>query len=237
MLHVVNNLALPISLGSAKSYVVWSGVQDAMVQWWYGHNAVAFFLTAGFLGMTYYYLPKRAGRPIFSYRMSIVGFWGITFFYMWAGSHHLHYTALPQWVQTLGMTFSVMLIVPSWIAAGNVLLTLNGAWDKVRSDATLRFMTMAAIFYGLSTFEGSFMAIRAVNSLSHYSEWTIGHVHSGALGWVAMITFGSIYALVPWLWKREGCIRRGWSRCTSGSRLPGRSHTCSRCGTAASCRG
>src|SRR5688572_23467002 len=204
MLHIVNNLAVPLSLGSAKSYVVWSGVQDAMVQWWYGHNAVAFFLTAGFLGMLYYYLPKRAGRPIYSYRMSIIGFWGITFFYMWAGSHHLHYTALPQWVQTLGMTFSVMLIVPSWIAAANALLTLNGAWDKVRSDATLRFMTMAAIFYGLSTFEGSFMAIRAVNSLSHYTEWTVGHVHAGALGWVAMITFGSIYALVPWLWKRDG---------------------------------
>jgi len=203
MLHVINNLAIPIGIGSAKSYSVWSGVQDAMVQWWYGHNAVAFFLTAGFLGMMYYYLPKRAGRPIYSYRMSIVGFWGITFFYMWAGSHHLHYTALPQWVQTLGMTFSVMLIVPSWIAAGNALLTLNGAWEKVRTDATLRFMTMAAIFYGLTTFEGSFMAIRAVNGLSHYTEWTIGHVHAGALGWVAMITFGSIYALVPWLWKRD----------------------------------
>ncbi|HEU4652083.1 MAG TPA: cytochrome-c oxidase, cbb3-type subunit I [Croceibacterium sp.] len=204
MLHVVNNLAVPISLGSYKSYVVWSGVQDAMVQWWYGHNAVAFFLTAGFLGMLYYYLPKRAQRPIYSYRMSIVGFWGITFFYMWAGSHHLHYTALPQWVQTLGMTFSVMLIVPSWIAAGNALMTLNGAWHKVRSDATLRFMMMAAIFYGLTTFEGSFMAIRPVNALSHYTEWTIGHVHAGALGWVALITFGSIYALVPWLWRREG---------------------------------
>ena len=204
MLHIVNNVAVPISLGSAKSYVVWSGVQDAMVQWWYGHNAVAFFLTAGFLAMLYYYLPKRAGRPVYSYRMSIIGFWGITFFYMWAGSHHLHYTALPQWVQTLGMTFSVMLIVPSWIAAANALLTLNGAWHKVRSDATLRFMMMAAVFYGLSTFEGSFMAIRAVNSLSHYTAWTVGHVHAGALGWVAMITFGSIYALVPWLWKRDG---------------------------------
>ena len=204
ILHVVNNLVVPVSLAGAKSYSAFAGVQDAMVQWWYGHNAVAFFLTAGFLGMMYYYLPKRAGRPIYSYRMSIVGFWGITFFYMWAGSHHLHYTALPQWVQTLGMTFSVMLIVPSWIAAANALLTLNGAWDKVRSDATLRFMTMAAIFYGLSTFEGSFMAIRAVNSLSHYTDWTVGHVHAGALGWVAMITFGSIYALVPWLWKRQG---------------------------------
>ena len=174
-----------------------------MTQWWYGHNAVAFFLTAGFLGMMYYYLPKRAGRPIYSYRLSILSFWGITFFYMWAGSHHLHYTALPQWVQTLGMTFSVMLLVPSWIAAANALMTLNGAWDKVRDDATLRFMMMAAVFYGLSTFEGSFMAIRAVNSLSHYTDWTVGHVHAGALGWVAMITFGSIYALVPWLWKRE----------------------------------
>jgi cytochrome c oxidase cbb3-type subunit 1 len=203
ILHIVNNLAVPASFAGAKSYSLFSGVQDAMTQWWYGHNAVAFFLTAGFLGMLYYFLPKRAGRPIYSYRMSIVGFWGITFFYMWAGSHHLHYTALPQWVQTLGMTFSLMLLVPSWIAAANALLTLNGAWDKVRDDATLRFMMMAAVFYGLSTFEGSFMAIRSVNSLSHYTDWTIGHVHAGALGWVALITFGSIYALVPWLWKRE----------------------------------
>ncbi|MEZ5933290.1 MAG: cytochrome-c oxidase, cbb3-type subunit I [Alphaproteobacteria bacterium] len=204
VLHIVNNLAVPVSLAHAKSYSAFSGVQDAMVQWWYGHNAVAFFLTAGFLGMLYYYLPKRAGRPVYSYRMSIIGFWGITFFYMWAGSHHLHYTALPQWVQTLGMTFSVMLLVPSWIAAGNALLTLNGAWHKVRDDATLRFMMMAAVFYGLSTFEGSFMAIRSVNSLSHYTDWTVGHVHAGALGWVALITFGSIYAVVPWLWKRDG---------------------------------
>ncbi len=203
MLHIVNNVAVPISWGSAKSYSVYSGVQDAMVQWWYGHNAVAFFLTAGFLGMMYYYMPKRAGRPIFSYRLSIISFWGITFFYMWAGSHHLHYTALPQWVQTLGMTFSVMLLVPSWASAGNALATLNGAWHKVRDDATLRFMMVAAVFYGLSTFEGSFMAIRPVNALSHYTDWTVGHVHAGALGWVAMITFGSIYALVPWMWKRE----------------------------------
>jgi cytochrome c oxidase cbb3-type subunit 1 len=145
----------------------------------------------------------RAGRPIFSYRLSIISFWGITFFYMWAGSHHLHYTALPQWVQTLGMTFSLMLLIPSWASAGNALLTLNGAWHKVRDDATLRFMMVAAVFYGLTTFEGSFMAIRAVNSLSHYTDWTIGHVHAGALGWVAMITFGAIYSMVPWLWKRE----------------------------------
>jgi cytochrome c oxidase cbb3-type subunit 1 len=202
MLHIVNNLAVPV-WGSAKSYSLFSGVQDAMTQWWYGHNAVAFFLTAGFLGMLYYFMPKRAGRPLYSYRMSIISFWGITFLYMWAGSHHLHFTALPQWVQTLGMTFSVMLLVPSWTAAANALLTFNGAWHKVRDDATLRFMMVAAVFYGLTTFEGSFMAIRSVNSLSHYTDWTIGHVHAGALGWVAMITFGSIYAIVPWLWKRE----------------------------------
>ena len=203
ILHIVNNLAVPVSFGGAKSYSLFAGVQDAMTQWWYGHNAVAFFLTAGFLGMMYYYLPKRAGRPIYSYRMSIIGFWGITFFYIWVGSHHLHYTALPQWVQTLGMTFSIMLLVPSWIASANALMTLNGAWDKVRTDATLRFMMMAAVFYGLVTFEGSFMAIRAVNSLSHYTDWTVGHVHVGVLGWVSLIVFGSFYALVPWLWKRE----------------------------------
>ena len=204
VLHTVNNLAVPIAVGSTKSYSLFSGVQDAMTQWWYGHNAVAFFLTAGFLGMLYYYLPKCAGRPIYSYRMSIISFWGITFMYMWAGSHHLHYTALPQWVQTLGVGFSVMLIVPSWGSAANALLTLNGAWHRVRDDATLRFMMVAAVFYGLSTFEGSFMAIRPVNSLSHYTDWTVGHVHSGALGWVAFIVFGSIYSLVPWLYKCKG---------------------------------
>jgi len=203
VLHVINNLAVPVSLSGAKSYSAFSGVQDAMTQWWYGHNAVAFFLTAGFLGMLYYYLPKCAGRPIYSYRMSIISFWGITFLYMWAGSHHLHYTALPQWVQSLGVGFSVMLLVPSWGSAANALLTLNGAWHKVRTQATLRFMMVAAVFYGLSTFEGSFMAIRPVNSLSHYTDWTVGHVHSGALGWVALITFGSFYSLVPWIWKRE----------------------------------
>lgn len=203
VLHIVNNLAIPISLGSAKSFPVFSGVQDAMTQWWYGHNAVAFFLTAGFLGMLYYYLPKRAQRPIYSYRLSIISFWGITFFYMWAGSHHLHYTALPHWVQTLGRTFSVMLLVPSWASAGNALMTLNGAWHRVRDDATLRFMMVAAVFYGIATFEGSFLAIRPVNALSHYTDWTVGHVHAGALGWVALITFGSIYSLVPIIWKRE----------------------------------
>jgi cytochrome c oxidase cbb3-type subunit 1 len=202
ILHVVNGLALPVSWGSSKSYNVFAGVQDAMVEWWYGHNAVAFFLTSGFLGMLYYFLPKRAGRPIYSYRLSIISFWGITFFYMWVGSHHLHYTALPQWVQTLGMSFSLMLLVPSWASAGNALLTLNGAWHKVRDDATLRFMMVAAVFYGITTFEGSFLAIRQVNALSHYTDWTIGHVHAGALGWVAMITFGAFYALVPWLCQR-----------------------------------
>ncbi|WP_041409391.1 cytochrome-c oxidase, cbb3-type subunit I [Sinorhizobium fredii] len=203
ILHIINNLTIPVSLGHAKSYTIWAGVQDSMVQWWYGHNAVAFFLTAGFLAMLYYYLPKRAERPIFSYRLSILSFWGITFFYMWAGSHHLHYTALPHWVQNLGMTFSVMLLVPSWASAGNALLTLNGAWHKVRDDATLRFIMMAAFFYGLSTFEGSFLAVRPVNSLSHYTDWTVGHVHAGALGWVALITYGSLYTLVPAIWKRE----------------------------------
>ena len=209
ILHIVNNLAVPVSLGDYKSYSAFAGVQDAMTQWWYGHNAVAFFLTAGFLGMMYYYLPKAANRPIFSYRMSIISFWGITFMYMWAGSHHLHYTALPHWVQNLGMTFSIVLLVPSWGSAGNALLTLNGAWDKVRDDATLRFMMVAAVFYGLSTFEGSFLAIRPVNSLSHYTDWTVGHVHSGALGWVAFITFGAIYSIVPKLWNRERMHSRG----------------------------
>lgn len=203
ILHIVNNLAVPASLTGAKSYSAFAGVQDAMTQWWYGHNAVAFFLTSGFLGMLYYFLPKRAGRPVYSYRLSILSFWGITFFYIWAGSHHLHYTALPHWVQTLGMTFSVMLLVPSWASAGNALMTLNGAWHKVRDDATLRFMMVAAVFYGLSTFEGSFMAIRPVNGLSHYTDWTVGHVHAGAMGWVALISFGSIYALAPVLWQRE----------------------------------
>jgi cytochrome c oxidase cbb3-type subunit I len=207
VLHIFNNIALPVSWSGSRSYIVWSGVQDAMMQWWYGHNAVAFFLTAGFLGMLYYYLPKRAERPIYSYRLSILSFWGIVFFYVWAGSHHLHYTALPHWVQTLGMTFSVMLLVPSWATAANALLTLNGAWHKVRDDATLRFMMVAAIFYGLTTFEGSFLAIRGVNALSHYTDWTVGHVHAGALGWNAILIFGAVYAAVPVIWRRE----RMWS--------------------------
>jgi cytochrome c oxidase cbb3-type subunit 1 len=207
VLHIVNNLAIPVSWGGSQSYILWSGVQDSMIQWWYGHNAVAFFLTAGFLGMLYYYLPKRAERPIYSYRLSILSFWGIVFFYVWAGSHHLHYTALPHWVQTLGMTFSVMLLVPSWATAANALLTLNGAWHKVRDDATLRFMMVAAIFYGITTFEGSFLAIRGVNALSHYTDWTVAHVHAGALGWNAILIFGAVYAAVPVIWRRE----RMWS--------------------------
>ena len=207
VLHIFNNVALPVSWSGSRSYILWSGVQDAMMQWWYGHNAVAFFLTSGFLGMLYYYLPKRAARPIYSYRLSILSFWGITFFYVWVGSHHLHYTALPQWVQTLGMTFSIMLLVPSWATAANALLTLNGAWHKVRDDATLRFMMVAAIFYGMATFEGSFLAIRGVNALSHYTDWTIAHVHVGTLGWNAILIFGAIYALVPVIWRRE----RMWS--------------------------
>ncbi|NRB05092.1 MAG: cytochrome-c oxidase, cbb3-type subunit I [Rhodobacteraceae bacterium] len=204
MLHVVNNLAVPVSISVPKSYPIFAGVQDAMTQWWYGHNAVGFLLTAGFLGMMYYFLPKAAERPIYSYRMSILGFWGITFLYLWAGSHHLHYTALPDWVQYLGMTMSIILLVPSWGTVFNGLLTLNGAWDKVRTDPALRFMMVAILFYGLTTFEGSFMALRSVNTLSHYTDWTVGHVHAGALGWVAFMTFGSMYKMVPWVWKRDG---------------------------------
>ena len=204
MLHIVNNLTLPVSLVSSKSYIVWSGVQDAMVQWWYGHNAVGFFLTAGFLAIMYYFVPKRAGRPVYSYRLSIVHFWALIFLYIWAGPHHLHYTALPQWASTLGMTFSIMLWMPSWGGMINGLMTLSGAWDKLRTDPVLRMLVVSVAFYGMSTFEGPLMSIRAVNSLSHYTDWTIGHVHSGALGWVGYVSFGALYCLVPWLWnKRE----------------------------------
>jgi len=175
-----------------------------MTQWWYGHNAVGFFLTAGFLGIMYYFVPKRAERPVYSYRLSIVHFWALTFTYIWAGPHHLHYTALPDWAQTLGMTFSVILWMPSWGGMINGLMTLSGAWDKLRTDPVIRFLVVAVAFYGMSTFEGPLMSVRAVNSLSHYTDWTIGHVHSGALGWVGMVSFGAIYCLVPWLWKRQG---------------------------------
>ena len=203
MLHVVNNMAVPVSFLGAKSYSAFAGVQDALTQWWYGHNAVGFFLTAGFLGMMYYFIPKQANRPVYSYRLSIVHFWSLIFLYIWAGPHHLHYTALPDWAQTLGMVFSVMLWMPSWGGMINGLMTLSGAWDKIRTDPIIRMMVMSVAFYGMSTFEGPVMSIKAVNSLSHYTDWTIGHVHSGALGWVGMISFGAIYYLVPKLWHRE----------------------------------
>ena len=203
MLHIVNNLSMPVSLLGSKSYAAFAGVQDALTQWWYGHNAVGFFLTAGFLAMMYYFVPKQAQRPVYSYRLSIIHFWSLIFLYIWAGPHHLHYTALPDWAQTLGMVFSIMLWMPSWGGMINGLMTLNGAWDKIRTDPIIRMMVMALAFYGMSTFEGPLMSIKAVNSLSHYTDWTIGHVHSGALGWNGMITFACLYYLAPRLWKRE----------------------------------
>jgi cytochrome c oxidase cbb3-type subunit 1 len=204
ILHLVNNAAVPAGLLESKSYSAFAGVQDALVQWWYGHNAVGFFLTAGFLGMMYYFVPKRAERPVYSYRLSIVHFWSLIFIYIWAGPHHLHYTALPQWTQTLGMTFSVMLWMPSWGGMINGLMTLSGAWDKLRTDPVIRMMVVAIAFYGMATFEGPLMSVRSVNALSHYTDWTIGHVHSGALGWVGLISFGAIYCMVPWLWRTQG---------------------------------
>ncbi len=203
MLHIVNNLTLPISPFAAKSYSLFSGVQDALVQWWYGHNAVGFFLTAGFLGMMYYFIPKAANRPVYSYRLSIVHFWTLIFIYIWAGPHHLHWTALPDWTQTLGMAFSVMLWMPSWGGMINGIMTLSGAWDKLRTDPGLRFSVTAVGFYGMSTFEGPVMSVRDVNALAHYTDWVIGHVHSGTLGWVGFITFGALYYLVPVLWGRS----------------------------------
>jgi cytochrome c oxidase cbb3-type subunit I len=203
VLHLGNNAAVPVSVYSPKSYIVWGGVQDAMVQWWYGHNAVGFFLTAGFLAIMYYFIPKRAERPIYSYRLSIIHFWALIFLYIWAGPHHLHYTALPDWAQTLGMTFSIILWMPSWGGMINGIMTLSGAWDKLRTDPVLRMLVVSVAFYGMATFEGPLMSVKAVNSLSHYTDWTIGHVHSGALGWVGYVSFGAIYCLVPWLWNRE----------------------------------
>jgi len=203
MLHIINNLAVPVSFFGTKSYEAFAGTQDAMVQWWYGHNAVGFFLTAGFLGIMYYFIPKRAGRPVYSYRLSIIHFWSLIFLYIWAGPHHLHYTALPEWASTLGMTFSIMLWMPSWGGMINGLMTLSGAWDKLRTDPVLRIMVVSVAFYGMSTFEGPLMSIKQVNSLSHYTDWTIGHVHSGALGWVAYISFGALYCMIPWLWQRK----------------------------------
>jgi cytochrome c oxidase cbb3-type subunit I len=207
VLHLVNSAALPVALfgGSSwmKSYSAYPGAIDAMVQWWYGHNAVGFFLTAGFLGMMYYFVPKQAGRPVYSYRLSVVHFWALISTYMWAGPHHLHYTALPDWTQSLGMVFSLILLAPSWGGMINGIMTLSGAWHKLRTDPILRFLIVSLSFYGMSTFEGPMMAIKTVNELSHYTDWTVGHVHSGALGWVAMISIGSMYALIPTLFGRE----------------------------------
>ena len=204
MLHIINNLAMPVSFFGSRSYSLFSGVQDALTQWWYGHNAVGFFLTAGFLGIMYYFIPKRVNRPVYSYRLSIIHFWSLIFIYIWAGPHHLHYTALPEWAQTLGMAFSIMLWMPSWGGMINGLMTLSGAWDKLRTDPVVRMLVISVAFYGMSTFEGPVMSIRAVNALSHYTDWTVGHVHSGALGWVGFVSFGALYCLVPWLWKKAG---------------------------------
>ncbi len=195
VLHIVNNLVIPVSLW--KSYPIYSGAVDAMVQWWYGHNAVGFFLTAGFLGMMYYFIPKQAQRPIYSYRLSVVHFWSLIAIYMWAGPHHLHYQAIPDWVQSLGMVFSLILLAPSWGGMINGIMTLSGAWEKIRTDPIIRFMIVSLSFYGMSTFEGPMMSIKTVNSLSHFTDWTIGHVHSGALGWVAFITMACVYHLYP----------------------------------------
>jgi len=200
LLHIVNGAVMPA--GWLKSYSVYAGVQDAMVQWWYGHNAVGFFLTAGFLGMMYYYIPKQAGRPVYSYRLSIVHFWALIFTYMWAGPHHLHYTALPDWAQSIGMVFSLILLAPSWGGMINGVMTLSGAWHKLRDDPILKFLIVSLSFYGMSTFEGPMMSIKTVNALSHYTDWTIGHVHSGALGWVGLISMGSMYYLIPRMFGR-----------------------------------
>ncbi len=201
VLHITNSMAIPVT--ATKSYSAYAGVVDAMVQWWYGHNAVGFFLTAGFLGMMYYFVPKQAGRPVYSYRLSVVHFWALISIYMWAGPHHLHYTTLPDWAQSLGMAFSLILLAPSWGGMINGMMTLSGAWHKLRTDPILKFMIVSLSFYGMSTFEGPMMSIKTVNALSHYTDWTIGHVHSGALGWVAMISIGSLYALIPKLFGRE----------------------------------
>ncbi len=201
ILHIFNSLAIPVT--PTKSYSIYAGAVDAMVQWWYGHNAVGFFLTAGFLGMMYYFVPKQADRPVYSYRLSVVHFWALIAVYVWAGPHHLHYTALPDWAQSLGMVMSLILLAPSWGGMINGIMTLSGAWDKLRTDPILKFLIVSLSFYGMSTFEGPMMSIKSVNSLSHYTDWTIGHVHSGALGWVAMISIGSLYHLIPILFGRK----------------------------------
>ncbi|MDH5487318.1 MAG: cytochrome-c oxidase, cbb3-type subunit I [Gammaproteobacteria bacterium] len=201
VLHVVNSAALPVSFW--KSYSAYAGVQDAMVQWWYGHNAVGFFLTAGFLGIMYYFIPKQAERPVYSYRLSVVHFWALAFTYIWAGPHHLHYTALPDWTQSVGMVFSLILLAPSWGGMINGIMTLSGAWQKLRTDPILKFLIVSVSFYGMSTFEGPMLSIKTVNALSHYTDWTIGHVHSGALGWNGMIAIGAMYFLIPRLFDRQ----------------------------------
>lgn len=201
MLHVVNNLAVPVSL--TQSYPIYAGALDAVVQWWYGHNAVGFFLTGGFLGMMYYFLPKQAGRPIWSYRLSIIAFWAFVYSYIWAGPHHLHFNAIPDWLQTLGMVMSLILLAPSWATMVNGMMTVSGAWEKVKTDPVLKFIVISLAFYGLATFEGPMMAIRSVNVVSHFTDWTVGHVHSGALGWNAFVTIGTLYFLVPRLVGRE----------------------------------
>lgn len=201
LLHIVNSMAIPAGL--FKSYSVYAGAQDAMVQWWYGHNAVGFFLTAGFLGIMYYFVPKQAERPVYSYSLSIVHFWALIFTYMWAGPHHLHYTALPDWTQSLGMVFSLILLAPSWGGMINGIMTLSGAWHKLRTDPVLRFLIVSLSFYGMSTFEGPMMAIKTVNALSHYTDWTVGHVHSGALGWVGLVSMGAIYFMIPKLFGQK----------------------------------
>jgi cytochrome c oxidase cbb3-type subunit I len=205
LLHIVNSAAVPVTFW--KSYSVYAGAQDAMVQWWYGHNAVGFFLTAGFLGMMYYFIPKQAERPVYSYRLSVVHFWALIFTYMWAGPHHLHYTALPDWAQSIGMIFSLILLAPSWGGMINGMMTLSGAWHKLRTDPILKFLIVSLSFYGMATFEGPMMSIKTVNALSHYTDWTVGHVHAGALGWVALVTMGSMYYLIPRLFGQ----RRMWS--------------------------
>ena len=201
ILHIVNSAAVPVTFW--KSYSAYAGAQDAMVQWWYGHNAVGFFLTAGFLGMMYYFIPKQAGRPVYSYRLSVVHFWALIFTYMWAGPHHLHYTALPEWAQSIGMIFSLILLAPSWGGMINGMMTLSGAWHKLREDPILKFLIVSLSFYGMSTFEGPMMSIKTVNALSHYTDWTVGHVHSGALGWVGLVSMGSIYYLIPRLFGQK----------------------------------
>lgn len=200
LLHIFNNLAVPISLTSPVSYSLFSGAQDAMTQWWYGHNAVGFFLTAAFLGMMYYFVPKQAGRPVYSYRLSIIHFWALSFMYMWVGTHHLHWTAIPDWTSTLAATFSILLLMPSWGGMINGIMTLSGAWDKLRTDPIMLFLITSLSFYGMSTFEGPMMSLKSVNALSHYTDWTVGHVHSGALGWVAMVSIGSFYHMIPRIW-------------------------------------